>query len=1219
VTNTELVTARDLDAWCTDDSAPFTLPIIVRQLILATAPVTEITMPARAAGVRQRGWDGLVRCPVADPHIPLGLSGWELGTGEPSREKAQRDYRNRTRHPCGVDRATTTFVAVTARMWDGRMTWRDARRAHGAWADVRVYDATDLELWMERVPSAHVRISEMLGREPRDARTPDAWWDTWSAQTDPALPLGSLLAGREDVSFALAQELTKPPQVITVMVASQTEALAVVCASLVGRSDDVDGLRAKALVISSPGAWGRLVDSDSPLVLMPIFEEPDVATALRRGHRVVVPVARDVRPRGALVGIPPLDRQQAAEALLAEYPALGRDRAERHAAHASRNLISFRRTIALSPQVKRPPWSRGAEGRRLAPLVLAGGWSADKEGDQRAIEQLTGRSYAEVEEDLAIWSAQDDVPLYRSGGTWRLVSRDDAWDLVHSLVTPTDLARFQAVAAEVLQEPDPALDVAPHQRYMTAVVGRTPTYSPRLRGSLAEMAALLAGYVGDRPLEDRLTGREHAHRLVSAVTENANADPTGRAWQSLADVMPLLAEAAPQVFLAAVEDGLRGDDAPVASLFMDSETSAVFGTTSPHVRLLWALQVLCWSPKDFSRAAFVLARLAALDPEPDGRSRPRPGGCLAEAFSLWAPRTCASVQLRLAVVNRLRPRLPDVAWSLMRAMIPTRFAIAGPPHHPRWQDWPRTPPEETDTLAAAVAEVIARLLDDAGKDASRWTDLVAYVDVPPFGDHDRVLGALERLDLDALDEPGSNALWQALADLGRRRRQFPDADWVMPGEVIERVEAVAGRFAPTSPADRHADLFNSHPRFTDLAITDASGYDEAVRAVRRDAVRGVLDGGGVPDLLAFGRAVTMPIAVGWAAGEARGEDLADELVPLLGAGGTDGAVAHGWAGARVHAEGIAWIERHLQDADTWPTAQRAGLLLADSMPSLALLAIADQQDEDVRALFWSRMSPFLAAQDARTTVVRKLTEHSRPWTAMSVLVPVVQLHGDASVAEIGLVERTLERAALGPCEDAHQIANLTWEAGRLLDHLERVGSDIGTRPSGVLPPPRPPLHAKGPRSRHRAPGRSRALRRPHVLRLPSRGRRPGRGADPAARGHRVRGVHGAPVVGHPARRRSRWHRRRGSPPLVGRRGPHAARGVRPFGAGGRRDRLRARSRSPGRRQRVACGTGPRLRRESRVRRLRLRPALREDQQPRRDDVVPDRGWRPRPRLRGPVP
>ncbi len=112
VTNTELVTARDLDAWCTDVRSPFSLPIIVRQLILATAPVNEITMPARE-GVRQHGWDGLVRSDVSDPHVPCGLSGWELGTGAPPRDMAQRDYRNRTRNPCGVDPATTTFVAVT--------------------------------------------------------------------------------------------------------------------------------------------------------------------------------------------------------------------------------------------------------------------------------------------------------------------------------------------------------------------------------------------------------------------------------------------------------------------------------------------------------------------------------------------------------------------------------------------------------------------------------------------------------------------------------------------------------------------------------------------------------------------------------------------------------------------------------------------------------------------------------------------------------------------------------------------------------------------------------------------------------------------------------------------------------------------------------------------------------------------------------------------------
>ena len=92
---------------------------------------------------------------------------------------------------------------------------------------------------------------------------------------------------------------------ITVTAASQTEALAVVCASLVDDSSEVAPFRARALVVSGEGAWGRLVDSPAPLVLIPTFEEPDVATALDNGHRVVVPSPATSRPAATSWRFPP--------------------------------------------------------------------------------------------------------------------------------------------------------------------------------------------------------------------------------------------------------------------------------------------------------------------------------------------------------------------------------------------------------------------------------------------------------------------------------------------------------------------------------------------------------------------------------------------------------------------------------------------------------------------------------------------------------------------------------------------------------------------------------------------------------------------------------------------------------------------------------------------------------------------------------------------------
>ena len=253
--------------------------------------------------MQQHGWDGLVTSTTRDdPHVPLGASGWELGTGRDPRKKAQSDIRDRTKDPQGVDPAVTTFVAVTARIWEEKekKSWRDARRRERKWADVRAYDARDLELWMERAPRAHIRISEMLGRKPRDVKTPEAWWETWHAQTRPAFPRSFLLAGREGVCSALAAALARPAhQVITVLGPSSTEALAVVCASLVrDDSEAADETGTQALVVSDAHAWDRLVDSDDALVLIPTFEDADVSAALRRGHHVVVPVADDVPTSG---------------------------------------------------------------------------------------------------------------------------------------------------------------------------------------------------------------------------------------------------------------------------------------------------------------------------------------------------------------------------------------------------------------------------------------------------------------------------------------------------------------------------------------------------------------------------------------------------------------------------------------------------------------------------------------------------------------------------------------------------------------------------------------------------------------------------------------------------------------------------------------------------------------------------------------------------------
>ena len=175
--------------------------------------------------------------------------------------------------------------------------------------------------------------------------------------------------------------------------------------------------------------------------------------------------------------------------------------------------------------------------------------------------------------------------------------------------------------------------------------------------------------------------RQKAESIVSKLLGRANQDT--RLWLSLSHVLPLLAEAAPDVFLEEVEDGLKGDTPRVMDLFVEAP-DPLFGSAN-HSGLLWALESLAWSPDHLARAALVLATLAHMDP--GGQWANRPAASLRGIFLPWLPQTTARVEKRMAIIDRLRERTPDVSWKLMKELLPEFRGISFPSAKPRWREW----------------------------------------------------------------------------------------------------------------------------------------------------------------------------------------------------------------------------------------------------------------------------------------------------------------------------------------------------------------------------------------------------------------------------------------------------------------------------------------------------------------------------------------------------
>ena len=312
-------------------------------------------------------------------------------------------------------------------------------------------------------------------------------------------------------------------------------------------------------------------------------------------------------------------------------------------------------------------------------------------------------------------------PLFLTvGETWTVASLDDAWRFGHSALQAPDLAAYEMLVQTVLGAIDPKLDLPISDRWMASVYGKTPIHSSDLREGVAQVLALI-GARGEQVQIGSETLRSWLHRVLGLLFRRANEDLSGQLWASLTDVMPLLAEAAPDVFLQAVQAGLDGPKPLLGSMFADQEGD-VLRVHSPHTGLLWALETVAWSAEHFSLAVEQLARLVEVDP--GGHLSNRPLASLTSIFRPWMPQCTVPGDRRMVVLDGLRSRHNTVTWPLILSLLPEHHAVGHYTSAPKFRDWR---PEDNRTIPRDRVEVelgiTRRLLEDASNDPDRWVEL----------------------------------------------------------------------------------------------------------------------------------------------------------------------------------------------------------------------------------------------------------------------------------------------------------------------------------------------------------------------------------------------------------------------------------------------------------------------------------------------------------------
>ncbi len=366
---------------------------------------------------------------------------------------------------------------------------------------------------------------------------------------------------------------------------------------------------------------------------------------------------------------------------------------------------------------------------------------------------------------------------------------------------------FQNVTLSVLGTLDPRYKLPLEQRYAASIYGKVLPNSGFLREGLAETLAILA----TRGLPSQTQGIISAQERVNGIIyQLLHSNVDWHIWASLAYFLPTLAEASPEAFLEAVDDGLAGNNPTLVQLFLQEES---FGS-NPHTGLLWALEVLVWEPQYLSQVTLILGKLSRLDP--GGKILNRPFRSLCEIFLCWNPQTSATLTQRLRVIDTLIAREPDIAWQLLHNLLPEiSNGISHPIYEPRWRDWNAgfTPKVTLSEYWKNVDTVIERVLSNMGTDSKRLCDVIKKIESLSPQLQDKSINRLLAVDTTDIQQKNLAIICDILREIIHKHKEFSDAEWVLPADYVDKFYLLYQKFEPKNIIYHYAWLFSFNPNF----------------------------------------------------------------------------------------------------------------------------------------------------------------------------------------------------------------------------------------------------------------------------------------------------------------------------------------------------------------------------------------------------------------------
>lgn len=440
--------------------------------------------------------------------------------------------------------------------------------------------------------------------------------------------------------------------------------------------------------------------------------------------------------------------------------------------------------MTLSPaDYGRPLTASPSSSSAIDNLWLLGSWDDKNERDREMISRLCGVPYQEATKEL---HASLDRGLFRLvGSTWTIRDRIGALSYIGTHLTGSALQILAASLGEIIASVDEQYSLSEDKRLSADLLNISRGCSEEARRGAASCCACLSNH---RELVPNCTDEDVDSFVSTVLSALFNTDD----WRILAsadDVMPLMAEASPSMYLASVNRALKKHRAIPDYL---GEHLTGLSSTCMGGGLISGIKV-CARQKDLLSNAMTL--LVGISPYTELSK-----DAMVTILLPWLPQTEASAESRIGMGRYLMRCGDQQAWGALRELLPNKTTSTVGTIKTTYLSTPNfsesVPKEEFWHVSEAYCEfVLEGMRGKPDRMADVASDVMSFLDtnmVAEFSD------ALEK-SCSELEDIDRYPVWQEIMTFLKRCAKVPDASWMPSEETLARLASLRDSIAPRDP------------------------------------------------------------------------------------------------------------------------------------------------------------------------------------------------------------------------------------------------------------------------------------------------------------------------------------------------------------------------------------------------------------------------------------